>query len=59
MVMNTKYPQKIKQRVLEEYNMGKTGYKSLARKYCLTRDLVREWVLNKKIQEEEKIKVRN
>lgn len=31
---------------MSDYKKGENGYKKLARKYGLSRDLVRSWVLN-------------
>lgn len=42
------YPLELKMRIVEEYKTGVCGYKQLARKYGLTRDAVRQWVLNSK-----------
>lgn len=38
------YPIELKEKVLAEYSVGVVGYKRLAAKYNLTRDLVRDWV---------------
>ncbi len=45
-----KYPTKLKIKVIKEYKKGDYGYKKLAKKYKLNRDLVRYWVLKSKIK---------
>lgn len=48
MLFVSHYPIDIKLKVLSEYEQGTCGYKYLARKYSLTRDIVRYWVLSAK-----------
>ncbi|MGP1455637.1 MAG: helix-turn-helix domain-containing protein [Treponema sp.] len=43
-----------KLQVVSEYERGKCGYKRLARKYNLSRDTVRAWVLNPNLHEVKK-----
>ena len=43
------YPSELKEKVVSEYVKGECGYKLLARKYGLTRDTVRHWVLSAKL----------
>lgn len=50
-----KYSIELKKQVLCEYKKGETGYKRLARKYGLYRDLVRSWVLNASLWEKVKL----
>ena len=44
-----KYRIEEKLQVVREYERGTCGYKRLARKYNLSRDTVRAWVLNPKL----------
>ena len=44
-----KYRIEQKLQVVREYKRGTCGYKRLARKYNLSRDTVRAWVLNPKL----------
>lgn len=48
MLFVSHYPIDLKLKVLSEYEQGTCGYKYLARKYGLTRDIVRYWVLSAK-----------
>ena len=41
-----------KLQVVREYERGTCGYKRLARKYNLSRDTVRAWVLSPKLQQQ-------
>jgi transposase-like protein len=45
MRIQRKYPIEIEERVVKEYLQGNGGYKKLAKRYHMTRDLVRGWVL--------------
>jgi len=40
-----KYPLELESRVVEDYKQGIAGYKKLAKKYGMNRDVVRRWVL--------------
>ncbi len=45
-----KYSAELKLAVLQEYKRGEIGYKALAKKYSVSRDLVRDWVTNTKLK---------
>ncbi|HQG79344.1 MAG TPA: hypothetical protein PK564_03310 [bacterium] len=45
--MTRKYPVELEEQVRKEYKPGINGYKKLAKKYGLRRDLVRLWILKK------------
>ena len=49
---NVKYRIDEKLQVVREYERGTCGYKRLARKYNLSRDTVRAWVLSPKLQQQ-------
>jgi transposase-like protein len=59
MNLQRKYPPGLEERVVNDYRQGIAGYKNLAKKYGITRDLVRGWILkNKKIcSSEESLKI--
>lgn len=40
------YSDEIKSSVIADYKEGVVGYKRLAKKYKITRDLVRSWILS-------------
>ncbi len=42
----------LKRKVVAEYDQGYGGYKALASKYNLSRDLVRSWCANAKLRED-------
>lgn len=48
MSLHRKYPPELEERVVNEYRQGIAGYKKLAKKYGITRDLVRGWILKNK-----------
>ncbi len=45
--MTRKYPVELEEQIRKEYKPGINGYKKLANKYRLRRDLVRLWILKK------------
>ena len=47
---NQKYSIDFKLQVVGKYNQGVCGYKKLAREFNLSRDTVRDWCLNPKLQ---------
>ena len=49
----------LKRQVVREYDEGVGGYKALASKYNLSRDLVRSWVVNAKLHTGQKIPVKD
>lgn len=53
--MIRKYPIELEKRILKEYRPGINGYKRLAKKYGLTKGLVRDWVMKKKLKDDQKI----
>jgi len=53
--MIRKYPIELEKRILKEYRPGINGYKRLAKKYGLTRGLVRDWVMKKKLKDDQEI----
>lgn len=48
----------LKRQVVAEYDAGFGGYKALASKYSLSRDLVRSWCANAKLRADNKIPVK-
>ena len=44
-----KYSIELKMQVVEKYKQGEYGYKKLAREFNLSRDTVRAWCLNPKL----------
>lgn len=48
---NQKYSIDFKLQIVRKYEKGKCGYKRLAREFNLSRDTVREWCLNPKLQD--------
>ena len=48
MSKNSPYSLELKRKVVAEYDEGFGGYKALAAKYNLSRDLVRSWCANAK-----------
>ena len=53
------YSLELKLKVVREYDEGFGGYKALAQKYNLSRDLVRSWVSNASLRENNKIPVKD
>ena len=49
------YSMDLKLKVVAEYDKGFGGYKLLAKKYNLSRDLVRSWCCNAKLHPDKKI----
>lgn len=49
------YSLEFKKKIVREYELGHGGYKKLARLYNLTRDTVRNWVLNPRLHESNSI----
>lgn len=47
MLYTTKYPLALRLKVVQDYRNNEGGYKKLAKKYGLSRDLVRFWVLDR------------
>ena len=47
MLFTMKYPLELRLKVVEDYSNNEGGYKKLAKKYGVSRDLVRFWVLGR------------
>lgn len=45
-----KYAEELRLQVAREYQKNATGYKKLAQKYQLSRDIVRSWVKSRRLQ---------